>query len=203
MRDERWDVLKGILITTVVVGHASVNNMIHDIIYLFHLPLFFVVSGYFFHSQRLMLSFVKQKFSRLIIPSFVYSLIHAMLSSNCKIKFWLKLLYGGRAIGGVYWYSTCLFYSYILMAFIVSKYTGKMRLSIIGILCGGAAVIASYFVARITVLQYPGVPWNLDVVPMTFMYMIIGYVGKDWLSVFIHTDSRKRDFIAACVVLFL
>ncbi|WP_455618122.1 acyltransferase family protein [Eisenbergiella sp.] len=100
-------------------------------------PLFFVVSGYFFHSQRLTLSFVKQKFSRLIIPSFVYSLIHAMLSSNCKINFWLKLLYGGRAIGGVYWYSTCLFCSYILMAFIVSKYTGKMRLSIIGILCVG------------------------------------------------------------------
>ncbi len=48
MKDESWDVLKGILITTVVVGHASVNNMIHDIIYLFHLLYSLLYQDIFF-----------------------------------------------------------------------------------------------------------------------------------------------------------
>lgn len=55
IRDIRFDVLKGALILSVVLGHFFTHNTTHDIIsetlanviYSFHMPLFVFVSGYF------------------------------------------------------------------------------------------------------------------------------------------------------------
>lgn len=44
---ESWiDVLKGIGIVLVVIGHTSQNNCLVDWIYTFHMPMFFSLSGY-------------------------------------------------------------------------------------------------------------------------------------------------------------
>lgn len=56
-RDDRVDILKGIAIVLVVMGHIIDGNMakgvlsgqawtiVYNVIYLFHMPLFFVLSG--------------------------------------------------------------------------------------------------------------------------------------------------------------
>ena len=40
------DVLKGIAIILVLIGHRSVNECGTVFIYMFHMPLFFFISGY-------------------------------------------------------------------------------------------------------------------------------------------------------------
>ncbi len=40
------DVLKGIAIILVLIGHRSVNEYVTVFIYMFHMPLFFFISGY-------------------------------------------------------------------------------------------------------------------------------------------------------------
>lgn len=44
-RNDKVDILRGLLIILVVMGHFN-NGIVHDIIFLFHMPLFFVLSGY-------------------------------------------------------------------------------------------------------------------------------------------------------------
>lgn len=46
-----FDIAKGIGILAVLVGHSQVSSALNDLIYSFHMPLFFIVSGYFISSN--------------------------------------------------------------------------------------------------------------------------------------------------------
>lgn len=53
MRIDSLDILKGIGIILVVVGHMIGNQLyIRPWIYAFHMPLFFMVSGYCFNIAK-------------------------------------------------------------------------------------------------------------------------------------------------------
>ena len=41
------DLLKGIGIILVLLGHLPINGIMHMLIYSFHMPLFFFCSGFF------------------------------------------------------------------------------------------------------------------------------------------------------------
>lgn len=69
-RDNSLDLLKAIGITAVVLGHF---NIAHHFLYSFHMPLFFVVGGYFF-KQRTMSIELKTDIHRLISPYLITSL---------------------------------------------------------------------------------------------------------------------------------
>ena len=51
-RDGSVDISKGIGIISVLIGHDMLcPSIIQIVIFSFHMPLFFVLSGYFFHSK--------------------------------------------------------------------------------------------------------------------------------------------------------
>ena len=81
-RDIAFDIAKGIGIILVVIGHyipaGAPKWYVHfiDFIYYFHMPLFFIIAGYFYdRSTRRTdyLPFVWSKFQRLMIPYFILS----------------------------------------------------------------------------------------------------------------------------------
>ena len=66
-RLEEFDLLKGVGILSVVLGHSAISEPLHEMIYSFHMPLFFMVSGFFFYVQPVQL-YCKKMFFRLIVP---------------------------------------------------------------------------------------------------------------------------------------
>lgn len=44
-RIDEYDIIKGLAIIMVVAGHASCPQLLHNMFYLVHMPLFFIVSG--------------------------------------------------------------------------------------------------------------------------------------------------------------
>lgn len=50
-RIEALDVAKGIGIILVIIGHLS-SSYLHDWIYSFHMPLFFIISGICFKTEK-------------------------------------------------------------------------------------------------------------------------------------------------------
>ena len=51
-RIEAFDILKGIGIILMIVAHTyGPNSMIWDFIYAFHMPLFFIVTGFFYKQK--------------------------------------------------------------------------------------------------------------------------------------------------------
>lgn len=67
------DMMKGVAILFMIVGHCQIPDNLHHIIYLFHIPLFFMVSGYFYHRKEIM-PYMLADFRRLIIPYFFCTL---------------------------------------------------------------------------------------------------------------------------------
>lgn len=51
IRNKNIDILKGIGILCVLLGHITSSGRLHNLIYTFHMPLFFMASGYFYRPQ--------------------------------------------------------------------------------------------------------------------------------------------------------
>lgn len=72
VRLEYIDILKGIGIVLVVLGHITKDRELFQFIYAFHMPLFFIVSGYFLHEKK---NFIISQAKSLLIPYFVFGIL--------------------------------------------------------------------------------------------------------------------------------
>ena len=64
-RNETIDIMKGIGIILVMLGHQ--NLPINTLIYSFHMPLYFIISGFFYREKSILPS-IKKDFRRLFVP---------------------------------------------------------------------------------------------------------------------------------------
>lgn len=73
-------ILKAMAIIAVVAGH-TMYAPVEDFVYLFHIPLFYFCTGYFFKDRYIYnkLDFIKGRFKRLYIPAFCYGLLFLLL----------------------------------------------------------------------------------------------------------------------------
>lgn len=74
-------VYKGIGILLVVIGHTHCPDALHDFIYLFHMALFYFVTGYFFKDKYLESpkTFLIKKVKRLYFPWVMYGAVFLAL----------------------------------------------------------------------------------------------------------------------------
>lgn len=71
-RVDRVDFLKFIGILAVILGH--INFPLNGFIYTWHMPLFFMISGFFIKFNTSLKDFVVKNFKRLMIPYFIFSI---------------------------------------------------------------------------------------------------------------------------------
>lgn len=139
-RIEYIDVAKGITILLVIVGHVEeLPPPIKSIIYSFHMPIFFLLSGYFFKKESLSVA-TKKMFRSLIIPYFVVGAIMRLcqiginiLEGNPFDYFDVFSLFGvtwklGKDFDivsvGAIWFLVVLFWSKIYLQVVInSKYS--------------------------------------------------------------------------------
>ena len=96
MERSKWiDVYKGIGIILVVSGHIF-NGLIRDLIFLFHMPLFFFISGYLFKSKNYFNYFTKKSLS-LLLPYVSFLIVFSTLSFFIDFDVDIyAIIYGGR-----------------------------------------------------------------------------------------------------------
>lgn len=151
-RDNAIDIIKGMGILAVVIGHSGCPDTLRTIIYMVHMPLFFLASGYFLKEERLCnpVSFIKGKIKSLYVPFLKYALpilfLHNLLinmgimSTEYGAKYYtpgtlvqeliLRVAFlevHGEALLGTYWFIQALFFGYVLLALVYSK-IDKMRI---------------------------------------------------------------------------
>ncbi len=119
------------MILSVVAGHSWLKFT--DIIFWFHMPLFFILAGYMLHvpDKEDFREWVFKKTKRLMIPYFVYFFISCLLEKNLTIGHTLRVVWGGRAVSEVYWFVTCLLLSYCLLAVMELYLPKKVRIFLI------------------------------------------------------------------------
>lgn len=164
------DVLKGIGIICVVIGHVA--NLRY--VYLFHMPLFFMLAGYTFRPVD-NLTFVKKKTLRLLVPyvawliilTIVILLIDGKLMPIYDLSY--KFLYGGVLLPkeyGAFWFSTVLFSSLVVYNSVANKCGSNRAL----------LMIVTIFLLTSYVLEWRNIllPECFHAVPMAVVYIHIG-----------------------------
>lgn len=81
-RNEIFDIIRGIAIILVVIGHSGCPNYVRNLIYLFHMPVFYFISGYFFYRNKeiKIIPFIKRKLKTLYLPFLVYEFCFLIFS---------------------------------------------------------------------------------------------------------------------------
>ena len=153
------DLAKGIAILLVVIGHIDTTPYIKPLIYSFHMPLFFILSGYFFKKNESILETSKKLFNTLIIP---YLIIGTIMRGNTLVvnavnglpinKFDLLSLplvlwrwNGNFVSAGAIWFLPVLFLSKLYLTFI-TKYSKYLLILVSG------AILSILFVKKIDVI---------------------------------------------------
>lgn len=195
------NIMKAILISTVVLAHS--NHMPYEIgkiIYWFHMPCFFILSGFFFKMPELtkiaVQEWIVKKAKKMLIPCLVYFLICTVFDGPLNIKKIIYFLYGGKMVGGVYWFITVLFLSHIAMLIVLSKFRIKVQWCLI-LFMYTAGVIWSNLMVPDSIAGYPmylRFPWNADVVLVALPYVYIGYKLRDIIK---RKNVRKTVYLAA------
>ncbi len=194
------DTAKGLGIIAVVAGHIYPPGFLHTFIYLFHMPLFFFISGYLFKPKN-NAGFAVAKLKQLMVPYFSFLLLaytlqnrHYFGSETASLKgmgmLYAKALAGGRWLYGyttAFWFATVLF-GVLLMANWLLQNRSRRQVMVAGVL----SLILCYLNAAFA----PGlkVPFNANVVFAALPVFLAGYYYKQ------HTPHRHLLGIYLAVV---
>lgn len=194
------DVLKGIGILLVVAGHIFPPPF-RNIIFIFHMPLFFLIGGFLFKPSANFKHFFNKKFRQLIIPYIGFLLIlypvqHIYLESELTLKLVIAPFIGGIALKGwtgVFWFVTCFFITQQLFNILVIRYSEKLLF----------IVLVSFLISLINseFFNFFWLPFNTNVSLAALPYFFIGYVlrKKNKLNL---TVLIVSIFISIVVILF-
>jgi polysaccharide biosynthesis protein PslL len=194
-RIEYLDIARGIGILLVVLGHndfGAISTFFHQIIYSFHIPLFFFLAGYFINVSIPFLDYFKKRFHSVLKPYlFTIFLIYFTSVSFEKMGFQtaigriVKSLYGsGYYIDWVQlWFLPHLFVV-SLYAFIFISTVSRLRNRwvIWGVLFVTLAMsllfLRAFYPFSISIFgkeyELYGLPFSLDLVLLSGFFFIMG-----------------------------
>lgn len=180
-RIDYLDIIKGIGIILVVFGHSHGNSEFESYKWItsFHMPLFFIVSGFLISTKDIkeikFKEFLFKKSKSLLIPYFLFSLIYLPLkiivfnlniSSAIIHSAYIMILHGINAA----WFLPCLFFVEILF-YLSTRYISKdiVRMSLISIIYVGALLLSKANINLVVLIMIR--------VFVGLFYFSIGYYG--------------------------
>ena len=210
-RIEWIDVVKGIAILLMIVGHTKCPEPLSRVIFSFHMPLFFILSGLTFSPAKEWKSLPRktwQSFRGLILPIIAvmslqraYNMIvsHTFSMSNywnsLKVMFSTSLYWASGAVKdnisviGVFWFVFSLFWGKLIVNLFCLLF-GKKN---VPFLCTATAVWAIYLGEGIYL------PQNMDVTLVAVLFIAAGMSARehmDWIR------NHKMLLFVVCVALW-
>ena len=183
-RVEYLDIVRGICIIYMVAGHIGFQSVFFDhYIHAFHMPIFFVISGFFYKSSTMtFFEFIKKHTKKLLLPYLFWALLFLLIDNYTSIGYhygiknglYSILLFNNNRmpIAGALWFLTSFYFSSLIF-FILEKNIKNKKL--LGVLCMILLLIGVYLkkVFNIELI------WSLNssLVGVGLLYM--GYILKN------------------------
>lgn len=183
-RIEWVDIAKGIAIILMVIGHEVNNIDIHTAIFSFHMPLFFILSGY--TSSRVN-DF--SKFSRKLKKTFIHVFLLAVLmvvllglENLIFLKGYTLTSFGETIIKGLWWGSNIPaigLMSVGVMWFLFVFFWAKLLFDLLQVVLpdrgGGLLLLIAATISYLFCNNFQHyLPQALDIVPFAALFMWIG-----------------------------
>ena len=200
------DTLRGIGIILVILGHVyEVPSFIHDAIYGFHMPLFFVISGFLYnityHNASPTIAYIKKRAKNYLLPYYLFAFINLgllivwnrfLLHKNTDFA---QIIHYVNGILCCYsdmlhmpnctpiWFLMSLFFASILFRWMLRSFRKHTWIAFVG------SMLIGYTLSFLTDQR---VPLKLDTVFMAVFFMFVGF----WI--------RQKDLLKAplwiCVI---
>jgi len=217
------DIAKGIGIILVVMGHndfALISPFAHKLIYSFHMPMFFFMSGMFFKPDIPFSTFVRQRFNRVLRP-FLFMILFIFFTSISFSKVSIleasrrivKAMYGsGQYLDWVQlWFLPHLFvvslFVYLFVRTIRQPLLFRLRWAILVVLyVVGVLSINLFYPFELNLLGKDftlyGLPFSLDLVLVSGFFFTLAYELNQtrYLSLL---ESPWTLLMAALMLIFL
>lgn len=217
------DIAKGIGIILVVMGHndfALISPFAHKLIYSFHMPMFFFMSGIFFKPDIPFWTFVRQRFNRVLRP-FLFMILFIFFTSISFSKVsileasrrLLKAMYGnGHYLDWVQlWFLPHLFvvglFAYLFVHAIRQTRLSQLRWSILTITyVAGVFSITLFSPFEFNLLGKDftvyGLPFSLDLVLVSGLFFMVAYeLNRTRYASLL--ESRLTLFMSGLTLIFL
>lgn len=196
------DVLKGLLILFVILGHITTNPNILNWLGSFYMPCFFIISGWLMKKDASLNEVIRKKIRGVLLPYFIFALIWVLFcfAKNFVVKsnfnFFRALLsivlpYSGAPFVTTYnlWFFPCLFLSQILVAiFIYKNIIYKIMIS---------AVWIVFLVLGIFITPYCSL---LYAVAIASIFVGLGFFISNYLYAKIKIESK---FLLRLLIVFI
>ncbi|WP_075557275.1 acyltransferase family protein [Parabacteroides timonensis] len=200
------DILKGIGILSMIIGHSNFGSITEIYIAGFHMQLFFIISGLFFSPDKyLLVDFLKRKAKSLLLPYFSFALITIFL---CLIVNWIRgeelypienilkgIVFSNRAIfpiTGALWFLQCLFFAELFFFFIV-----KIKNKVILMILLGFIASLSYWQS----ISNVWFPFAIDSALSAVVFIGVGYLFKSYMNKI--NISKNQILSWAIIILFI
>lgn len=209
------DIAKGIAILAVIVGHFyAPPNLAGRVIYSFHMPLFFIVSGYFVKDYRIKKNLIRSC-KGLLIPyvcgmGIIMVIDCVTADGSQKLASAIQVLVdmvGGMckesAVFPVFrdvdmlWFLPSLFACRMLYVFAMnvtekSKYSSSIRIIVITVLA---------FVGLASpILTYEYFPWGIEISLVSLLFLFCGNMLHKYQ---VFSDKHRFLIAGACLILWI
>lgn len=197
------DFVRGIGILLMILGHLYPPTYV-KLIYSFHMPLFFIISGYLYNAgSKRGEGYIRKQFHRLIVPYLVFSafnilfaifegLMKNQLDGN-QIRIWLRGVgtavnrYGWMGKWVQLWFLPAMFIASVIFHMISNIKNVALRYGVLG-LCP----LVSY---ALYLFQAPKLIWNIDSALMAVLFMYFGKMLRDHQAVSRICEWSERNLL--------
>lgn len=188
------DGARGFMILLMLVGHADPPKLLFKLIYGFHMPFFFLLSGYLFDAEKYAHArfwpYCKKRFVSYVVPYFIYAFCNllfniplevrqgitgrVLLTSTAKHIFWILYAIGDKAKTPnctPLWFLPCLFLCCLLFYGLQRIPKPAIRWAICAVFCAAAFLLSEK--------HLPQLPWHIDTALLGTVYMQIGFTARN------------------------
>lgn len=192
-RDKTVDIAKGIGIILVILAHTLVAQEVNNLIYLFHMPLFFFISGitaFYSCKEEKVSECIKKNAKSILIPYFVFSiiffiywfLIERKIRNQLNISvldnffniFIAKIDMELYSPNVVMWFLPCLFTTKVLFCLINKIKQGGVQ---------AFAVLLSLIIGIVLSINNVILPWGIETALIALAFMYIAYKLKSEVKI--------------------
>ena len=180
------DIARGIGILSIIVGHFGIPAIVR-VVFTFHIPVFYLITGYFMEKEPVSL-FLRKKVKTLLMPYFITCIVVVLLQSLSALFhgmdvaetlwIWIKAGFYGAgssyhlpepftAIGAI-WFLLATFWGSLLMQFVLRRNQYAQVIE----------VIALFVFGYITANRFIWLPFDIQPGCCAVLYMYIGHVAR-------------------------
>ena len=167
------DVAKGIGMLLVILGHCQMGRIgaMHSLIYSFHMPLFFFISGVCFSNKYTFHSLAAKRFKQMILPTIYFSIISTLVVDGfgLHVKWWDWSKHFPFAL----WFLPVLYFSELLAWLVCNRVLNR----ILQILSLFVLILTPHLLEKLSI----ELPYSLAAIPMATFFYLLGYKLKEYV----------------------